>query len=111
MKKRMAKALIWVANKLHPLNVDVFAEKTVFEPKVCASGYEISKGYIRKIKKAEHLSSTKKAVALAIERELIHAKEDVFRAIDGYILQQKVYKKGDAYIVEVRVNCYVPKEA
>ena len=111
MRKKIAKGLLWMAQQLCPaMHVNVFERRHEYEAKVCASAYSIDRNYIRKLKKIEHIKSSREAIALAKKREMEQAKKDVFEAIEKYVMEQRTYKKGLTHVVEVRVNCYVPKE-
>lgn len=112
MRKLLSNFLVKLALKVNPKQlVDVFVETTTYEPKVCGRAYGIDKKYIKEIKKDKGIKSTREAKRFAVKKVLEQASNEVLGLIKEQIMQERIYEKGNKTIVEIRVNCYVPKEA
>lgn len=111
MKKKIAKFLVWVSKRITPTSeIYEFEKVHKYEPKICARAYVIDKSYVKKLRKAEHIKSSREAMKIAENRELSRAKRDVLETIEKHLMEQRTYAKGKSKVIEVRVNCYVPKE-
>lgn len=112
MRKRLSNFLVRLALKVNPKQfVDVFVEETKYEPKVCGRSYSIDKKYIKEIKKDKDLKSTREAKRFAVKEVLEQARNEVLDLIKERIMQERIYEKENKTIVEIRVNCYVPKKS
>lgn len=110
MKKKIAILLFKLARKLYPTSVTVFEQRDIYEPKVCGKAYSIDKKCIRHYRRNHHIKSMREALRELTKESLEKAKKDVLSTIEVQLMEQRVYKKNDETIVEVRVNCYVAKE-
>lgn len=110
MKKKIAIWLFKMSRKLYPINVTVFEQQEVYEPKICRKAYSIDKKSIRLYKRENHIKSTREALRELTKESLAKAKKDVLRTIEAKLMKQRVYDKNGETIVEVKVNCYVTKE-
>lgn len=110
MKKKIAIWLFKLSRKLYPVNITVFEQQEVYEPKILAKAYSIDKNCIRRYRRDNHIKTMREALRELTKESLGKAKKDVLRTIEAKLMKQRVYEKNGETIVEVKVNCYAAKE-
>lgn len=112
MKKKLATWLHRLASKICPSVDYTFDEEVLYEPKICGIAYVITKKDIKNYKANSKFAipSTREALRELTKEKILKAKKSVFGTIENSIMEQRIYKKGNDTVVEVKVNCYVAKK-